>query len=170
MPDYMIQITSTSELPIEVMQVVVALVHNLLAEKNESHSKSLRLVCGILKTPSGKELRLPWSPIHYSKGNDRGSTDSQSTQKLAMMWMLNRLSLAVTAFDEKARHLWALEWAELCWYFMSQSTPFIPNCLSINLICRFSEPCFNLQSTGCRYSHKDRTNEDCSSMLTVSNR
>lgn len=107
---------------------MVDVVNNLLSEKHESYSQSLYLVCGILKTPSHKELYLPWSPLR------KASTIYQSTQKLAMEWILNRLSLAVTAFDERARYIWTLEWPEPCLYFLSSSTSFTPNHLWLNLI------------------------------------
>lgn len=119
---------SISDLPIEVIKVVVDVVNNLLSEKYESYSQSLHLVCGILKTPSHKELYLTWSPLRNV------STTSQSTKNLAMEWILNRLSLAVTAFDERARDIWTLEWPEPCRYFLSSSTSFRPNLLWLNLI------------------------------------
>lgn len=107
---------------------MVDVVNNLLSVEYESHSQSLHLVCGILKTPSHKELYLPWSPLRDV------STTSQSTQTLAIEWILNRLLLAVTAFDERARDIWALEWPEPCRYFLSSSTSFTPNLLRLNLI------------------------------------
>lgn len=115
LPDYITQTRSSSELPIEVMQVVATLVYNLSSEKYGLYSKSLHLVCGILKTPSEKELYLPWSPLSLSR-------TSLSTQQLATQWMINRLSLAVIAFDERARDLWTQEWPSLCLNFLSQST------------------------------------------------
>lgn len=164
LPDYIIQTKSTSKLPIEVMQVVAALVHRLSSEKYESHSRSLHLICGILKTPSQKELWLPWSPIPHPAVKESVSTTSQSMQNLAIQWMLNRLSLAVTAFDEQARNMWAREWPEQCLNFLLDSTQFVPNFLRLILIFRFSE----CPTNDCRYSHRNRTEEDCSIMLKVS--
>lgn len=127
LPDYIKHTSSISDLPIEVLKVVVALVQNLSSGKYELYPTSLLLICGVFKTPSKKEIYLPWSPLCHSGVSESVSTVSQRTQTVATQWMLNRLSLAATAFDERARNMCAIEWPGLCSWFLSQSTQPTPN-------------------------------------------
>ena len=127
LPDYIKHTSSISDLPIDIIKVVVALVQKLSSGKYELYSTSLLLICGVFKTPSQKEIYLPWSPLCRSGVSESVSPFSQQTQTVATQWILNRLSLAAAAFDERARDIWSIEWPQLCLQFLSRGTQFIPN-------------------------------------------
>lgn len=149
LPDYIKHTSSISDLPIEIIKVVVvALVQKLSSGKYELYSTSLLLICGVFETPSRKEIYLPWSPLRHPGVSESVSAVSQRTQTVATQWILDRLSLAATAFDERARNMWTIEWPRQCFWFLSQ------------------KQCFKALSNECRYSHKYPSKEECSLMLT----
>lgn len=116
-------------LPIEILKEVTMLVRGPAAEKTAFHTTSLML-CGILITSSHKEVHLLWSPLDRPEISSIELNKSSSMDQIVMQWVLGRLSVAITAFDIKARELYAKNWPDPCLGFSSKGAQLSATLLS----------------------------------------
>lgn len=108
---------SLDELPFEMMQEAVDFARDLILNKNDDTLKIVLLLTGLWKpeTSKGTLIVLPWSPIREILTN----VSLVDLTGAAKQQVLDRLGLAILAFDAKARDLWNKKWPIRCATFTS---------------------------------------------------
>lgn len=96
--------TKIKYFPFEILRETTALIQRLGSQVNSSDAnvEGLFLACGIFTTPSGKEIRLPWSPLLAAKPADA----IESNSVLAFRHVSNKLSAGIAIFATRTRELW----------------------------------------------------------------
>lgn len=121
MPNSLIGRLSDLQFFSKILNLTTTIVEELLSRKHESNFSALLHVCGIFTTPSQKKILRPWSLLCCQTENE--SESPASIHERALEWLLGRFSVAVEAFDERARELWTEKCPESCLIFLSQSKP-----------------------------------------------
>jgi hypothetical protein len=121
-----LQITQTpslAEFPFGIVEVAIDTVKSLFIRGDSDVWPAVLLLTGIFNIDVAAKIRvlLPWSPLREIAAD----IITEDYFQLAKTWLLNKMSSAILAFDEKARALWKVEWPLRCARFLAKGR--IPN-------------------------------------------
>lgn len=140
------QTTKLDDLPFEMMHEAIKFAKDLTLGKYSVTLRIVLLLTGIWKPKSGKVrfIVLPWSPL----GENMTDVSNDDLTKFVMQHVLDRLVLAILAFDAKARDLWTQKWPKRCVQYLTVG--FCPR---------------ERNGENCAWSHQLVTADECSGIL-----
>lgn len=135
--------TGLADLPFEIIREVIWFAKRLVVDKDNDTMKILLVLTGLWKYEKGQAgfTVLPWSPLRETL-TDVSNVDAP---KVAIRWILDRLSSALLVLDARARNVWKVKWPNRCVQFTTLG--FCP------------------RKHSCDWLHQPFSTKDCSNML-----